>query len=654
MRPRLASRAAAALLAFAVAFPAGALVGVPPAHAQDAGIAEELRTIESVHYRGNHGLKSKQIRKGSSPRTRQPSRLPWRERPTLRRDYLRADSASIVSLYHHYGYLDARVRVLIEPAKDVHAARVVFEIREGPRTRIADVDLRGVHSYPEKELRHGLLARPRQFFDPAFLQLDTLHIKSVYRERGYFVGVRDTTARLDSASIHVGYDVNEGPLYRIRDLGFESEGKVREYLGRREILLKPGDVYRESKLSLSRERLYNTGLYRQVQVSSVLDTMDQAVDLHFRLSERKSRWVDGGIGSGTADRLIVTGEWGHRNLDTRALAGVVTGEYSLDGMGHFRKAGLGSSLTEPWLFNIRLLGQVGLFTRREDDRSNPNFVRRRGENGVTFTLFRELSRISRVTLVQENHFVHQDYDTLPGGVVERPDTLRATYRTNLLRLTLERDLRDNRILPGRGSYLNVSTELAGGPLHGTSSYRKLLVTSTWYTPMSNGWTFAARTIGGVVRPFGNPPTDFAPTEGIDDEVARVPFESRYFLGGVNTLRGYNENSIPQSGGLALLLANFEFRIPLAGPFGMEAFADCGNVWARPEYILAEDIVGPWQGGRNGQDDLHWTYGVGARFLLPFGPLRFDVAWSHRPDMPRARVGRQVMPFQYQFAIGPSF
>jgi outer membrane protein insertion porin family len=530
----------------------------------------------------------------------------------------------------------------------------VFEIREGARSRVASVEMRGVTAYPEKELRRSLLARPREFYDPAFLQLDTLHIKALYRERGYFVGVRDTAARLDSTNIHVRYDVNEGPLYRVRNLGFESEGNVREYLGKREVLLKPGDVYRETRLALSRERLYNTGLYRQVQVSSVLDTAAHAVDLQFRLSERKRRWIDGGIGSGTADRLIVTGEWGHRNLDTRALAGVVTGEYSLDGTGHFRKAGLGSSLTEPWLFGVRLLGQVGVFTRKEDDRSNPNFIRHRGENGVTFTLFRELSRISRVTLVQENHFIRQDYDTLPGGVVERPDTLRASYRTNLLRLTLERDLRDNRILPLRGSYQNVSSEFAGGPLRGTSSYRKLLVTSTWYTPMSNGWTFAARTIGGVVEPFGDPPSDFSPTEGLDPEVARVPFESRYFLGGVNTLRGYNENTIPQSGGLALLLLNAEMRVPLAGPFGIEAFVDCGNVWARPEYILAEDIVGPWQGHRNLPDDLHWTYGVGARFLLPFGPLRFDLAWSDRPDMPRARIGGKGMPFAYQFAIGPSF
>ena len=51
-------------------------------------------------------------------------------------------------------------------------------------------------------------------------------------------------------------------------------------------------------------------------------------------------------------------------------------------------------------------------------------------------------------------------------------------------------------------------------------------------------------------------------------------------------------------------------------------------------------------------DLRYTYGIGGRFLLPFGPLRMDLAWSDRPDFPRPT--RPKLPFVYQFAIGPSF
>jgi outer membrane protein assembly factor BamA len=364
--------------------------------------------------------------------------------------------------------------------------------------------------------------------------------------------------------------------------------------------------------------------------------------------------VDGGVGSGTSDRFRVSAEWGHRNLDTRALAGAVNGEYAVDGSGHFRKSGVGGTLTEPWLLGVRLLGQVGVFQLSQDDRANPDFIRHHSEYGYTLTLFRELSRLSRATLTHESRFIEQDYDTLPGGVVARPDTLRGSYRTNSLRLTLERDLRDNRIVPGRGNYQVLAVEFAGGPLRGTSGYRKLIFSSSWYQPLSNGWTFAARSLAGLMRPYGTPPNDFSPNEGVDEEVAKVPFETRFFIGGPNTLRGYSENSIPPSGGLATLLGNAEMRVPLAGPFGVEVFVDMGNVWDRAEYIQLEDFIPPWQTGRNHPDDIHWTYGIGARLELPFGPLRADLAWSEDPGFPHGRVFNKSVAFAYQFAIGAAF
>ena len=664
MRPRLDSRAV--LLAIGL----GMLAPAPPAAAQQpeqpdsveqsrlaeqSELPEELRTIESVQYRGMKKLKTRQLVKSAQLRTRKPSRLPWRERPTLRRDYLRADSAAIVGFYRHYGYLSTQVRPLVEPAKNPREAKVVFQIVEGPRTYIERVELHGVAGYPEKDLRKALLAKPKEPFDPAFLQLDTLRIKSRYRERGYFVsGIAWATGGSDSLKVVVHYEVREGPPYRVGEVDFETTGKVRESLGRREMMLKPGDTFSDTRLNRSVERLYGTSLYRQVQVTSVLDTTAREVDLRVRLSERKSRWVDTGVGSGSADRFRVSAEWGHRNLDTRALAGAVNGEYAVDGSGHFRKSGVGGTLTEPWLLGVRLLGQVGVFQLSQDDRGNPDFIRHHSEYGYTLTLFRELSRLSRATITADSRFIEQDYDTLPGGVVERPDTLRGSYRTNALRLTLERDLRDSRIVPGRGNYQVLAVEFAGGPLRGTSGYRKLILSSSWYSPLSNGWTFAGRALAGLMRPYGTPPNDFSPNEGVDEDVAKVPFEARFFIGGPNTLRGYYENSIPASGGLAMLLGNAEMRVPLAGPFGVEIFVDSGNVWDRAEYIQLEDFILPWQESRNHPDDIHWTYGIGARLELPFGPLRADLAWSDNPAFPHAVIGRNPVPFAYQFAIGAAF
>jgi len=632
------------------------LAAAPAAvQAQGSGLPEELRAISRVRYEGLQALGRRELR-SANLKTRSPSRLPWREPPLLRLDYLRSDTASIAGLYRHYGYLDTRVRWRLEPEKDGRRTRVVFLVDEGRRSVVREVTLSGVSVYPEKELRRELLSRPGAAFDPAFLQLDTLRMAALYQERGHFAHARGQARRgtPDSLAVSVHYSVDEGPQYRVGDIAYQGGQRLRESLGRRELLIRTGDTYRTSRVERSIERLYETGLFQQVQVSRRPDSLRRTVEFDIRVRERRTRWVDGGIGSGTTDRFRAEAELGHRNLDTRALRGVLDSEVAYSGDGKFRRAEGAFTLTEPWLLGLRLQGTAGGFLRRIDDRGDPRYVQRLRERGVEFSLQREIGRIGRWLLVQRNTFADQDYEVLDttaaGARVadSLADAVVQRYRTNTLIGSVTRDMRDDRIAARRGSIQTLSGELAGGPLAGSSSYRKALIVSSWYTPLPNGWDLATRASAGVMAPFGETPGNFSP-DAADPQVARVPRSSRFLIGGPNSLRGYGENSLPADGGLAMVLGNLELRIPVLGPLGIEAFLDAGNVWARGEHIKAADFIPPWQGQRGRPGDLRYTYGVGARFVLPFGPLRLDAAWSDHPDFPGSRR-RPV----FQFAIGPTF
>ncbi|MEQ1834122.1 MAG: BamA/TamA family outer membrane protein, partial [Candidatus Eisenbacteria bacterium] len=651
------------------------LAGPHPARAQAAGeLPDQLRVIADVRLRGLDRLGRRQL-KVANLKTRRPSRLPWRERPSLRLEYLRADTAAIANLYRHYGYLDATARWVLESTGDPTAARVVFVIDEGRRSRISTIALDGVSAFPERELRRALLAQPGRPFDPAFLPLDTLHLSALYQERGYrpHTAASATRGEPESISVAVRYDITEGPRYRIGEIGYEGSGRLRESLARRELLLKPGDWFRRTRLEQSVQRLYDTGLYSQVQVSTIADSTAGVLDLYLRVAERRSRWIDLGVGSGSADLFRFTGSWGHRNLDRKALLGSLNGDLALDRQRRdsasdtrvlrMRNGRASANLIEPWLLGLRLQGQVSLFYEQSSDDRDARFLQRRDSRGVEVGLLREFSPIFRAGLTGHTSLVHQDYDvflSVPGVPDSVQEEARATlekviptYYDNSVALSLFRDTRDDRIAPNRGSLQTVVSELAGGQLGGESNYQKIQIVSSWYSPRPNGWQIAFRASAGVMGPLGDPPSNFAP--GLQDpEVARVPKERRFFIGGINSLRGYGENQIPADGGLAMLLGNAELRIPLIGPFGAEVFVDAGNVWARPEHIRLANFVGPWDARRGQPGDLRYTYGVGARLLLPFGPLRFDLAWSESPDFPRSSVGKEPQRFAYQFAIGPSF
>jgi outer membrane protein assembly complex protein YaeT len=632
-----------------------------------AELPEQLRVVAGVRFQGLKHLGSREL-KAANLKTRRPSHFPWRERPALRLDYLRSDTSSIAALYRHYGYLDASARWVLQSTRDPAAARVVFVVHEGARSRVAGVQLEGVRAFHERELRRALLAQPGRAFDPAFLPLDTLHLSALYQERGYRPHTQASARRgvPESLAVAVRYSLDEGPRYTIGRIEYSGTGRVRESLARRELLLKPGDYSRRSRLEQSVQRLYDTGLYSQVQVSSLADSSGARLDLFLRVAERKSRWVDLGIGSGSADLFRTTGAWGHRNLDSRALLGSLNGELALDRQRkdaatdaqvlRMRSGRASASLVEPWLLGLRLQGQGTVFYEDVSDDRDARFLQRRDSRGFELGVAREFSRLFRGSLAGRSALVHQSYDIFLDAPVATRDSLAnvlGRYWDNGLALSLSRDNRDDRVTPTRGSLQTLIGEVAGGPLRGASSFQKLQLASSWYSPRPNGWLFAGRFLGGVMGPVGGASEVFAPGSQ-DARVARVPKERRFFIGGVNSLRGWGENSIPPDGGLAMLLGNLELRIPLVGPFGAEVFMDAGNVWARPEHLRLTNFVAPWDARRGQPGDLRYTFGVGARLLLPFGPLRMDLAWSQHPDFVTDRLFGRSMPFAYQFAIGPSF
>ena len=151
-----------------------------------------------------------------------------------------------------------------------------------------------------------------------------------------------------------------------------------------------------------------------------------------------------------------------------------------------------------------------------------------------------------------------------------------SYSTHRLQLSGERDHRDNPLLTTRGGLQVASAEVAGGPFKGSTSFTKFQASASWFTPLHRqGWVLATRVRGGVVKPFGER-QDFVPSASVDREVARVPTEDVFRLGGVNSVRGYAENEIASTGGLALLCGNVELRVPLVGLFGLELYVDAGQ------------------------------------------------------------------------------
>jgi outer membrane protein insertion porin family len=92
----------------------------------------------------------------------------------------------------------------------------------------------------------------------------------------------------------------------------------------------------------------------------------------------------------------------------------------------------------------------------------------------------------------------------------------------------------------------------------------------------------------------------------------IPANKLFFLGGADTLRGFDEDAVNPSGGTVLMLYNAELQVRLTNSFKLAGFFDAGT--------LVDDI-----------DTLDWSNfresaGAGLRYVTPIGPLRLDWAF----------------------------
>lgn len=628
--------------------------------------ASQLKTVASIRFKGRHKVSARELK--AALRTKPPSIWPWAEPSPFRLDFLAADTSAIRGAYRNHGYLDARVdSVRVVPSRDGRQVSLEYVLTEGRLSTIRRVGFVGVTRVPEKVLRRAIYARAGRAFNPGYVVVDTARVAAEYKDRGYNPVVSASAVREHPDSLHVQvvYTVEEGGRYKNGQTYLSSPGQVhvREHLIRRELLMRPGRFFRISKVDESQQHLYETGLFSQVQITTLPDSTNHLMEYDLRVQERKPRWVDAGAGSGSTERFRVLADWGHHNLFGRGLQAGVSGQLALDGTGKLLRRRVETSLAEPWAFHTRTKGTVTVYYEDGRDVTDTSWVRPYDARGVSFSLRRSLALRTQLYLVQDNTYINQKFDLLRTDSVtlHRLDSLQLEvppyYSTHRLTLGYDRDVRDNPLNPIIGSTQSVAAEIAGGPLHGgTFLFDKFEGSGSVYRPSGasgNVWAFRARV--GLIRPFGRIAPSFTPDVNVDRDVDRVPRDDRFRIGGVNSLRGYDENEIPSSGGLVLLLANAELRMPLIGPLGIEAYVDAGNVWARPEYMRAGQFVPKVSDEPMHDGDVRYAVGLGPRLNLPFGPLRLDFTWGLRPELnpndPSRRVWHIAAP---QFGIGSSF
>jgi outer membrane protein insertion porin family len=158
-------------------------------------------------------------------------------------------------------------------------------------------------------------------------------------------------------------------------------------------------------------------------------------------------------------------------------------------------------------------------------------------------------------------------------------------------MTLSRiyDDRDNIFNPTEGQRFSLTGEFAGDALGGDFNFDKYTIDARKYFKVGSKQIVALRVTGGYA-------------------LGDVPVSSQYVIGGIDTLRGYQDEEFT---GDKMFTASAEYRFPVAKKIDGVLFTDYGNAWNGGD-------------GYNLNNLVH-SVGVGLRIDTPIGPIRLDVA-----------------------------
>ena len=195
-------------------------------------------------------------------------------RQIFTRSKVRADVARIIELYKRKGRFAAGVEPKMVQL-DQNRVDIVFEINEGPKSKVQQINIIGNEEFSDGQLRGEMATKQARFYrffsssdtyDPDRLAFDQQKLRQFYLTEGYAdFRVISAVAELtpDKKDFIITYVVEEGELYKFGEVTVESD--IRDFTAETLtplLLMKSGDSYNAKQVEDTVERLSETaGLF---------------------------------------------------------------------------------------------------------------------------------------------------------------------------------------------------------------------------------------------------------------------------------------------------------------------------------------------------------------------------------------------------------
>lgn len=568
-------------------------------------INENVRIrIASVEFVGNNEFTSRQLRR--QMQTKRRWFMSWiTGSGRFDEAKFHEDLDKLRQFYTNAGFLDVSINdagVTIsfpEPSRMV----ITVAIDEGRQYRTGDITIEGNTIFDLGILFRSLTLTPGDVFSPERLDQDVERLTDLYGALGFLDTIvrPDRRPNLATGEIDIHYVIRESERFEVESVVIEGNTKTQSVVIVRELALSPGRVFNLVFMKNSEARLRNTRFFEEVRLSPEVTNIPNRRNLRVRVREGRTGNFQFGAGFSSLENVVVFFEVSQSNFDVMRWQSPF-----LQGAGQkFRFRGsLGSrsnelvlAFEEPWLFQQRLALGFELF-RRETDFNSASYNELR--TGIEVYLRKRLFGLVDGQLAYTFEVVDLKDVSSFAPLVIIEEAANSPRSISKLAFTMIRDTRNDLIFTTRGSRMQLTTTFAG--IGGDTEYIGVETRNAFFIP-----TFARgdQVISLLAR--GGSLWEYS------DKT--VPFFDRYYLGGPNSLRGFEFRDVgpfdgfEPIGGRSYAFASIEYSVKVAEPLRLAMFYDWGFVNSN------EFDFNP-----AGYND-NWGFGI--RLLVLGNPLRLD-------------------------------
>ncbi len=575
---------------------------------------------------------------------------------TYKEEALERDVQMLQATYLDRGYVTVKIgRPAVALSPDKRFIFVTIPVEEGERYRIGELKFTGTLLDQEERLRKIARSRTGDWFAREKVGQDLFAIGDVFKDLGYaYANVTPLTdTDPEKRIVDLAFDVQPGRPVTFERIEMYGNAKTRDKVLRRELRIHEGEKYSGTGIRVSKARVNALGFFETVEISTKPGSSDDEIVAVVEVKERPTGTFQIGAGFSSYENFILTGQISQQNFFGWGQTLSLQVQWSST-----RQLGQ-IQFVEPYFLDTKWTFAFDLYMQEQ---TYTTFTRT--SRGGSMTWGYELSGLSpwwsfakrledmRLFATYTNERVDVSASNLGTLYAEQFNS----GSTSSLRLALVWDKRDNRLFPTKGIYLSGSTELAPpflapGEIFGdrVNLFTRWTLDARAYHPIAFGFVGRAKLTLGFVREW--------------DAAHPVPISELYYVGGINSVRGYRFLSISPKrhvasvrdpafstseiaiGGDKQAILNVEVEFPLFNAVGIRgvAFMDLGNSFAPGEY--SDPAVSL---------SLYKSIGFGFRWFSPIGPLRFE--WGFPLDRRKDPItGRYIdEPTDFQFTIGNFF